>query len=362
MKKSLLAVAVAAALPAFAQAQTNVTLYGIADAGVVWQDAGGNGTTTAKSTFAVVSGVQSTSRWGVRGSEDLGGGLSAVFNLEGGYKQDTGTSDASGTPSAIYGTGNGGGLFQRRAVVGLSGKFGQFLLGRDYTPGFSALGNWDMLGYGLFGNSLNFSIGSVGTFTGSAVRWSNALQYISPTMSGFTVRAMYSAGEQAIDPKSRGNAFGISGTYVMGPITAAIFYENEKNAGSPTVDTAKKMGLGGQYNFGQFRVGGGYASTDPDGPTKLTFWNLGAGVKLGAGEVIVQYSSMKESAADAKSNTVGIAYVHPLSKRTNLYATYGTTSNNKASNYVLRASDYTVGGAGADLDPKALGFGIRHQF
>jgi len=362
MKKSLLAVAVAAALPAFAQAQTNVTLYGIADAGLTWEDAGGNGTTTAKSAFKVQSGVQSTSRWGMRGSEDLGGGLQAVFNIEGGYKQDTGTADASNTPSAIYGTGNGGGLFQRRAVVGLAGGFGQLLLGRDYTPGFSALGNWDMLGYGLFGNALNFSVGGVGSFTGSAVRWSNAIQYISPAMSGFTVRAMYSAGEQQVDPKSRGNAFGISGVYVMGPITAAVFYENEKDASAPSVQTAKKMGIGGQYNFGQFRVGGGYANTDPDGPTKLTYWNLGAGVKLGAGEVIVQYSSLKESAADAKSNTVGIAYVHTLSKRTNLYATYGTTSNNKTSNYILRASDFSVGGTGADNDPKALGIGIRHQF
>lgn len=351
MKKSLLAVAVAAALPSLALAQTNVTLYGIADAGMGWIDAGGNGTTTAKSTFAVISGVQSTSRWGVRGSEDLGGGLSAVFNLEGGYKQDTGAADASSS-----------GLFQRRAVVGLAGKFGQFLLGRDYTPGFSALGKWDMLGYGLWGNALNFSVASAGGFGGSAVRWSNALQYISPSMSGFVVRAMYSAGEQQVDPKSRGNAFGISAAYDMGPISAAVFYENEKDNSAPTVNTAKKMGIGGQYNFGQFRVGGGYANTDPDGPTKLTYWNVGAGVKLGAGEVIVQVSTLKESASDAKSNTVGVAYVHPLSKRTNLYATYGTARNNKASNFVLRGSDFSVGGAGADLDPKALAVGIRHQF
>jgi len=351
MKKSLLAVAVAAALPAFAYAQTNVTLYGIADVGMTWADQGGNGTTTSKSAFRVDSGTQSTSRWGIRGSEDLGGGLQAVFNYEGGFKTDTGASDASGN-----------GLFQRRAVLGLAGGFGQFLLGRDYTPGFSALGNWDLLGYGLFGNALNFSVAPVATFGGSAVRWSNALQYISPNMSGFTVRAMYSAGETDIDPKSRGNKFGVSGTYVMGPITAAAFYENEKDSSAPSVQTAKKYGLGGQYNFGQFRVAAGYASTDPDGPTKLTFWNIGAGVKVGPGEALVQYSSLKESQSDAKSNTIGIAYVYPMSKRTNLYATYGSASNNKASNFVLRASDYSVGGTGADNDPKAIGVVIRHMF
>ena len=163
MKKSLLAVAVAAALPTIAFAQTNVTMYGIADAGIGVQDRGGN----AKSVVVVSSGLQSTSRFGIRGTEDLGGGLSAVFNFEAGMRVDDGTS--------------GGLNFTRRSVVGFQGGFGTVMLGRDYTPGFTAGGATDIMGYGLYGNWLGFTVvgplnqfGS--SFHGIETRASNGVQ------------------------------------------------------------------------------------------------------------------------------------------------------------------------------------------
>ncbi len=144
MKKALIAAAVAAALPAFAQAQTNVQLYGIADLSVGVADAGGS---TGGTEMVVLSGVQSTSRFGIRGSEDLGRGLKGVFNFEAGIAADTGVSDTAG-------------LFQRRSVVGVEGAWGTLLLGRDYTPGFSAAGVTDVMGYAFFGNWLNFTAGA----------------------------------------------------------------------------------------------------------------------------------------------------------------------------------------------------------
>jgi hypothetical protein len=140
MKKAFLLPALVAALPLAATAQTNVTLYGVADAAVGAADRG----SSVGNSLQVFSGVQSTSRFGLRGTEDLGGGLKAVMNLEAGYSIDDGSADASSS-----------GLFQRRAVVGLEGGFGTLLLGRDYTPGYTLAQVSDVMSYGLFGNLLS---------------------------------------------------------------------------------------------------------------------------------------------------------------------------------------------------------------
>ncbi|MFP5413339.1 MAG: porin, partial [Gammaproteobacteria bacterium] len=92
MKKSLLALAVLGAFAGAAAAQTNVTLYGIADAGIGWTD---TDKANADGIARVVSGTQSTSRFGIRGSEDLGGGLKATFNIEAGVNWDTGAADST---------------------------------------------------------------------------------------------------------------------------------------------------------------------------------------------------------------------------------------------------------------------------
>ena len=134
MKKTLLAMALSAAVAPAAFAQTNVTLYGIVDAGIEYarlSDGGGN-------AFRVQPGIQSCNRWGLRGTEDLGGGLKAIFTLEAGFNIDTGAFGNNGavTNSPAVGALEGQGAFGRRAFVGLESGFGQIYLGRDYTPGF----------------------------------------------------------------------------------------------------------------------------------------------------------------------------------------------------------------------------------
>src|SRR5690606_22919782 len=145
MKKSLIAAAVVAALPAFAQAQTNVTMYGIVDASVNAIDLGDN----SRTAMVVGTGTMSTSRWGVRGSEDLGGGLKAVFQLEAEVGVDDGAQDPQG-------------FWARTAQVGLQGGFGTIKLGRGYTPAFRMVGTWDALSYGLFNNLLTSTVGNNG--------------------------------------------------------------------------------------------------------------------------------------------------------------------------------------------------------
>jgi len=366
MKKSLLAVAVAAALPVAAFAQTNVTLYGIADVGVGMNDTDGPGT----DNFMVVnSGYQSTSRWGIRGSEDLGGGLKAIFNVEAGIDMDTGIVD----DQAASGIAHGPGYFSRRSVVGLAGGFGEVRLGRDYTTGFSAAGQTDIMGYGLFGNWLAYTAGAGGITT----RASNGIWYTSPAFGntkcmagptpdcpafggGLTVTGFYTTGETNVDPNEAGDGWGLAVVYKGGPLVAQIYYQELNDAAG---DAKKEMGLGGGWNFGAFRVTAAYGTTETPAGVDTDGASLGVGIKLGAGELLGQAIQIKRDVAgDPKATILGLAYVHPLSKRTNLYATYGMARNNAAGSFSMLASDNSVAAGAVGADPKGFAVGVRHMF
>jgi len=359
MKKTLLAVAVAAALPAAAFAQTNVTLYGIADAGVGFVDTDAAG---ADAAMVVQSGYQSTSRFGIRGTEDLGSGLKATFNIEAGVNFDDGTTDAAG-------------FFQRRAVVGLAGGFGEVRFGRDYTPGFSAAGSTDVMGYGLYGNWLTFTAGAGGITT----RASNGVHYTG-SFSGLTVRAMYATGETndaaggpMAGDKDINDAWGLSAVYAGGPLTVQGYYQEVNGPAAVAGATLKQAGIGAGYKFGAFRVTLTYGMADADNGTsvaggdKVQGLGLGAGIKLGAGELLAQVIQLKVDnpvlgGSDPKGTSFGLAYVHPLSKRTNLYATYGMMRNNDNAAFASFASANTAAAGALGADPQAVAIGIRHLF
>ena len=350
--KKLLAGAVAAALPMFAQAQTNITMFGIADAGISFGSRGAGSSTAPR----VDSGILSTSRWGVRGQEDLGGGLSAIFWAEATWNVDDGT-----------GAAGGGGLnFARRSWVGLQGGFGQVFIGRDYTPGFWGMVGADVFGYGLYGTNLSAVIGQIGANNPLMDgRQSNAIFWNSPTFGGLQIKAMYSAGEFDTDPKSRGNAAEIAALYSAGPVTANVWYHSINSTTNPIVKT-KKYGVAGGYNFGAVRVVGGYAASDPDGATNTgRLIQVGAGVRLGGGELMGTVYQMKQQVAagtEPKSTTVALAYVYPLSKRTDVYANIAEVRNNSTGNFALTASGPLLAPFAAGSSPRAIAFGMRHQF
>jgi predicted porin len=345
MKKLLLPLAVAAALPSFAQAQTSVTLYGLGDLSI---NSVNSGNAARSSKIAIESGVIGPSRWGIRGSEDLGGGLSAVFNFEAGFAADTGAADNP--------------FFQRRSVVGLGGNFGTVLLGRDYTPGFQAGGVTDILGYGYWGNLLGFTAG--GPFSGITTRASNGIHYTSPTWGGFSIKAMYASGENDVAPKTAGNVQGFAALYGAGPISGQAYYQTSNDAAA---NKNKQAGIGGGYNFGAFRVVAGYYSSKLDiNDFQVKAFNIGGAFAVGPGEIKAQVISMKETntglGPDPKNTTFGIAYDYNLSKRTKLYASYGRSSNNSTGQWALFASGTLQAAIAAGDDPRALGFGIFHTF
>ncbi len=349
MKKSLLALAVLGAFAGAAAAQTNVTLYGIMDVGVGMADPGG----TADSTMVVDSGIQSTNRLGIRGSEDLGGGLKAIFNIETGIKPDRG--DVSGAT-----------FWHRRAIAGLAGGWGEVRLGRDYTVGFTAAGVGDVMGYGLFGNWLAYTSGAGGVTT----RAYNGIWYQSPSLGGVSVSAFYSTGtagapaagqnEIADNPN---DAYGLAATYTGGPLRAAAYYQELNDAAG---NAAKEMGIGGQYSFGAFRLALNYGQQEaPVTGVDTTGIGIGAAMKLGTGEVLAQGIQIERDAAagtDPKATVWGIAYVHPMSKRTNLYATFGTARNNSTGSFSILGADVSYAPTAVGDDPKAFAVGLRHMF
>jgi predicted porin len=329
MKKSLLALAMFGAFAGVASAQTNVTIYGVVDIGIAREDNG-----VAKTT-RLDSGMQSGSRLGFKGSEDLGGGLSAIFTLENGFNADNGT------------LGQGNRLFGRQAWVGLNGGFGAIKFGRQYTPIHIALDTIDPLGTGITGGGSGIET----LFQAYGVRMDNTINY-SITAGAFSGQLAYGLGEVPGDT-SASRQWGLSGTYANGPITGVLAYHNQNTATGG--DNGKTTLLGGTYNFGIATAHAAYAWNK--GPAGLDSRDamVGVTVPVGAGNVIAEYQRKNNKAIDnANSAQWALAYTHALSKRTNLYTSYSRNTNDGLA---------ALGGAAAPgLTDTLFNVGIRHKF
>jgi predicted porin len=348
MKKSLLVLAVAAAVPMLAQAQTNVTLYGRVDQSIGFEK------NTTGSALLLNSGVQSSNRWGVRGSEDLGGGLKAIFNLEGGFNADVGQGLAAG------------GLdFRRRSVAGVEGGFGTLVMGRDYDPLFRVLLGSDTLGLGHY-NNVHTIFGATGVFGGGAaygVRIDNGVHYVSPSLGGFVLRGAYGFSE--VFPsgagKQVGRALSAAGEFSTGPLYVGLGYRANSVLGGANKHTA----LGARYNFGAFAVNAGAGINNPLGANNDTrsLW-VGGDVQAGPGRLHAQFGTAKTNVVgpDPKFNSIGLTYNYPLSKRTNVYVTAGVVQNNALSQAVLSTSSTAVAAGALNGDPKGISFGVGHNF
>lgn len=341
-----LAAALALAAPA-AFAQSNVTIYGTIDAGLTASRSGAPG---AGSIKGVSSGNQVANRLGFRGTEDLGGGLQALFNLESGFDVDTGANQTLGT----------GSFWARRSVVGLKGPFGEVTLGRDYTPGFWLVFFSDRHSNGLPGNVLVAS-------QLSDSRTNNGVFYTSPSFGGVTGRIAVAAGEGVT-----GKLYGGSLEYRNGGLYAAAAAMRRDTLATATAPEGhtNQHGLGAQYRFGTYAANAGYWQSDPvdgaaDTVAKTRAYWLGVGATFGAHLVYAQVArtSFDFVARDGgKGTTYGIAYNYLLSKVTNLYAGYGGVNNNANARLALLIGTERTGGTAPGADPKALVAGIVHRF
>jgi predicted porin len=329
-----------AATPLFAAAQTNVTLYGILDAAVSSQDSGGpEGRTTV-----INSGNQSSSRFGFRGTEDLGNGLKAVFNLEAGAAIDTGAGDSA--------------LFGRRAVIGLEGGFGSLTLGREYSPIAAVAAATDAFGQGFYGSNLS-------AFTPNRLtrRLSNSVNYKSPSWNGFKVLAAYSAGEVTTANTPSGDLKGVGAEYTLGGLYLGAAFHQIKRV---PADEDRDAAIGAGYKFeqlGGFELKANWMQADREGSAaKYKQVNLGGAMPFGAHRVYANFQQQKQGTA--KGNSWALAYTYSLSKRTNLYASYASLDNNGSGVFGLSSSSVTVTPAATALgaDPSVFSLGLRHTF
>jgi predicted porin len=338
MQYKALAAALITTLPLFAHAQTKVTVYGVMDAAVAVEDTDAPG---EKRRTVINSGNQSSSRLGFRGTEDLGNGLKAIFNIEAGVALDTGAADSA--------------LFGRRSVVGLQGNFGQLTVGREYSPIASIAGATDALGQGFYGSNLS-------AFTSSRLtrRLSNSVNFKSAPMSGFSVLAAYSAGERSTAGPS-GKLMGVALEYANGPFyIGAGYHQLERVA----LEDDKEVAFGAGYKLGDFDIKANYLAADQAGANnKFEQINVGGAYTMGSNKFFVNLQR-NEIDNGARGKAWAVAYSYALSKRTNLYTSYGSMRNNERGVFGLNASSTNVTPVASALgaDPTAFTVGMRHSF
>lgn len=298
MKKTLIALAVLGSVAGVAQAQSAVTVYGKLDLGLQKV----TGTPTQLD-------ANHQSRLGFKGTEDLGNGLSAIFQIESRFQADNGTVKGYKNAAGVLETNP---LFGGQSIVGLKGAFGTVKLGRTYNV-------VDGVASGAADPFEGDGIADMGT--GTAARLSNTVTYISPNMSGFSASAQAQLHENTTGTGGK-NGYGITGAYENGPISAGLGYQKLTVVG--TADQADIWGVNAAYAFGPAKVMLGYDRKDPKGSaTKEKHLVLGATYEVGAGLIKAAYSQLKTTATDRK---YAIGYQHNLSKRTSVYADVARTN------------------------------------
>ncbi|WP_062195424.1 porin [Caldimonas taiwanensis] len=287
MKKSLIALAVLGSLAAAAQAQSSVTLYGRVDLGLK-RDIGDDTTRLEQG---------SGSRLGVRGVEDLGGGLKALFNIEHRFTADDGAANST--------------FWAGRSVVGLEGGFGQVVLGREYTPARNIANRADPFGGDTVGKMEPILFGDI-----LPTRQNNSITYTSPDFGGLRGQVQITVDEVAGNDNKA--FYGLNLTYGAGPLSLAYGFDK-----SGVDDDTWHLVTAG-YDFGAFRLIGAYGQGKPEGlgaADKHRSYLLGATAPLGAGELKLAYGKLETVDPDSDVSTkFAVGYHYALSKRTTVYA------------------------------------------
>ncbi|UZD54765.1 porin [Caldimonas aquatica] len=321
MKRIALVAALAAAYAAPAFAQSNVTIYGRLNVSVERQKAGGESLTGM---------VDNSSRIGFRGTEDLGGGLKALFMLEHGFNADTGT--------------NQGAMWGRESWVGLEGGFGRLRLGNTPSGTYFATADYISMHNHDTGTSSDALYAYV-------MRDTNKISYTTPSLGGLTAELQYSLKETTTGGD---NAWEIAANYQAGPL--------HLGGGYVKFGEDKLFVIRALYEMGAFTFGGYYERDDFDGDKRNNF-RLAGMYTMGASEFHLNFGLAGDVGdlddSGAKQFTLG--YNYNLSKRTKLYAFYTRINNeNNAAYAPARLQGNLSIGNGQNFSSFAVG--VRHNF
>jgi predicted porin len=328
MKPSTIACAVLTLACAGAHAQTNVTVYGVVDVGIKYDNS------SAKSgTWSESSGNRLGSRLGFRGTERLGDGLRVAFTLESGFNPDDGNLN------------NAGRLWGRQAWVGLEGGFGAAYLGRQYSSTYLALKAIDPFKNQEAGNAqrtYGYGIGQVDPIS----RADNTVTYETPAVNGWHVRGGYKFGESANGFRTNSSKF-VGLVHDAGPWVMHVSWQDSEGVplGAATTQLGgivAATGLGAStvrvrnalagvvYDFGVMKLHAGYGDTklSATGATDIRNTLLGVTLPVPTGTVIASWNrSDLRDLAHGVAQQAGIGYSYPLSKRTTLYSSASWTRN-----------------------------------
>ena len=380
MQKKIIALAVAGLASTAAFAQTNVTVYGVADAAYVYTNVnGGNNANVGEAHGRDFSGIQSGqlagSRIGFKGTEDLGNGLKAVFVLEYGLELDQNSGIGNNQPTSTGGQP----LNARQQLVGISSKAGDLTLGRQYAPGYYTLA----MDPTVASPALS-SVDAGQAFLGATIRaasparWNNAVNYKTANMAGFSAQVIYSFGENT-NELAMGESYGVGLDYAAGPVAVKYVYQHAATGlvapfstlpvvTAPTGATPGNLGMQDEHYIGasfdakvvklmasaQVLDKGNRANAGGQA-AEGSMYQIGAVVPVGRGNIHASYSlAERDSATRLGPNTykgeqqsVNVAFTYGLSKRTTLYTG-------------VRYTDQQVSNSGSILT--AFGAGINHAF
>lgn len=302
LRSTLIAALVIWALPGTAMAQSSVTLSGLLDISAGQSKAAGS----SNKVWGVDNGQMTTSWFGASGSEDLGGGLSALFTLQSFMRADTGASGRFG----------GDTFWARNAFVGLaSSSLGKVTIGRNTTPFFVTT-----LSFNPFGDSFGYSPSirhyfTSGTLTGDS-GWSDSVLYTSPKLGGATLQLFMAAAEAG----SNGRNHGVNLRWGAGAFDSAFSWQDVKKDGATAVADTKSWQGAASYDFGVARLFGQFGNVaNKTSGNEYDIVGLGASVPVGNGKILAQWGQIKPETG-AKRKTFSAGYDYFLSKRTDLYA------------------------------------------
>jgi predicted porin len=354
MKRSIVLAAAALATPA-SFAQSSVQLSGIADAAA--RQVANSGLGSVKS---LVSGSNSTSRIVIRGTEDLGGGLTAGFHLEHGIALDT------GLPT--------GGFWDRRSTVSVAHRSaGELRLGRDFVPSYAGWSRFDPFSYvGVAGSNNLVSAtpngpirSAFGTNPNTTVRSSNAVQYFLPGgLAGVEGGLMVAAGEGGTALNGQHKVFGARlGWAGAGAVLSLATTSTENNL--TTAGKFKDTAIGASYAFSFMRLSAAWRRFE-QASSEQTNTMLAFSVPFGVHEIKGSFvraefgGNVGATALEANgADQLGLGYVYNLSKRSALYGTYSRLTNDGGVAYVIPGGPAGMASGGTSVGYEA---GIRHSF